>query len=235
MRRTVLVWVQPFLRTNRRLSTVCTLSSGRLHGLSWNGCGGSSPLLHGLHRRLAAQRWLRQLVVGRCWRIESGFLANALYYPQNRVWAPEVRQPSWAARYSSHNGIDVTPLRRNPMCTRAWWGSTTRASRVLRPSSLRSSEASSNSAAAFQSIPAALAKPRYLATASLEMFRLRAIRSCERPPWDLGQGDCPMTRQSSHSHRQLIECNQFIGWMICKGLDSSFAPSINPSRKQPCP
>src|SRR6218665_1182896 len=87
----------------------------------------------------------------------------------------------------------------------------------------------------FQSIPAALAKPRYLATAPLEMFRLRAMRSCARPPWDLGQGDCPMTRQCRHSHKQLIECNQFIGWMICKGLDSSFAPSINPSRKQPCP
>src|SRR6218665_868806 len=55
--------MQPFLRKNRRLSTVCTCNPGRLHGLSWNGCGGSLPLLHGLHRRLAARRWLRQLVV----------------------------------------------------------------------------------------------------------------------------------------------------------------------------
>src|SRR6218665_1896413 len=42
----------------------------------------------------------------RCWRIESGFLANALFVvPAEPGGGPEVRQPSWAARYSSHNGL----------------------------------------------------------------------------------------------------------------------------------
>src|SRR4030095_8231311 len=61
-------------------------------------------------------------------------------------------------------------------------GSITRVSAALCPSSRRSSAASSSSAADCQSSPAALARPRYLATTPLEMFRLRAMRSCDSAP-----------------------------------------------------
>jgi len=60
-------------------------------------------------------------------------------------------------------------------------------------------------------------------TAAFDLLELALVQRRQQP------GD------RRNSYKQSIECNQFIGWMICKGLDSSFAQSINPSRKQPCP